>query len=70
MDNMESKLRQLRDSDPDLALILDTFEEISRVYRETLRAMGATSEQAPEVMNSSQMMASFHSSSSTDYKAD
>ncbi len=71
MSNPVSRLQQLSTEDPDLALILDVYGEIDRVYREALKAMGDTTETIPDVMNSSEVTVSFHPSASTsDYRAD
>ena len=40
MNGLTNELRRLREDDQDVALILDVFREIERVYRDTLEAMG------------------------------
>lgn len=65
MNGLTNELRRLRESDPDVALILDVFEKIERVYRDTLEAMGATSKQIPEVRNSAEVTISFRPAQSS-----
>jgi len=62
MNVVTNELRSLRENDPDLALILDTFEEIERVYQGTLEAMGSVSRNIPKVMNSAEVTVSFQPS--------
>lgn len=62
MDIVANELRSLRDSNPDLALVLDTFEEIERVYQETLEAMGSVGRNIPKVTNSAEVTLSFQPS--------
>lgn len=59
MNGLTNELRRLREDDPDVALILDVFGEIERVYRDTLEAMGATNKHTPEVRNSAEVTISF-----------
>ena len=62
MNIVTSELRSLRENNPDLALILDTFEEIERVYQGTLEAMGSVTKNIPKVMNSAEVTLSFQPS--------
>ena len=59
MNNTTKELHRLREENPDVALILDVFVEIERVYREALEAMGITSKHTPEVRNSAEVTISF-----------
>ena len=59
MNGLTNELRRLREDDQDVALILDVFREIERVYRDTLEAMGSTSKHTPEVRNSAEVTISF-----------
>jgi len=65
MDTLTDKLCRLRADDPDVAFVLDVFEQIERVYHDILEAMGVTSKHAPEVRNSAEVTVSFHSSPSS-----
>ena len=58
-------LDQLRKNDPEVALILDIFEEIQRVHDQALLAMGVTSESTLSVVDSSSVTISFHDTIST-----
>ncbi len=51
-------LTQLRQTDPAVALIMDTFENIDRVYRQSLKAMGMAQASVPEVRNSADVSVS------------
>lgn len=44
MTSLSNELRILRDTDPDVALVLEAFEDIERVYRASLIAMGQSNE--------------------------
>ena len=68
MNSLTDELRRLREQEPDVALILDTFEEIERVYRDTLEAMGVTGKHTLEAKNSAEVTISFRpvASSSSD----
>ena len=59
MNRLTNELCRLREDDPDVALVLDVFGEIERVYRDTLEAMGVTSKYTPDVRNSAQETLSF-----------
>jgi len=68
MNILTKELLRLREDDPNVSLILNVFEEIERVYREALEAMGVTAKPQPEVRNSAEVTISFRStpSSSTE----
>lgn len=59
MNSLTNELRRLREDDSDVALALDVFGEIERVYRDTLEAMGVISKHTPEVRNSAEVTISF-----------
>jgi len=65
MNGLTEELRQLRDGDPYMRLVLDTFEEIEQVYRESLETMGISSQEISEVKNSADVTISFRPSAST-----
>ncbi|MCH8878018.1 MAG: hypothetical protein IIA89_14565 [Chloroflexi bacterium] len=71
MRNLENPLDRLRQEDPDVNQIVDIYEEIDRVYRESREAMGIASEAVPDVMNSAEVTVSFTPPASTsDYIVD
>jgi hypothetical protein len=59
MSRLTDELYQLRQNDPDVALVLDAYEEIDRVYAEIIEAMGGRSKPATEIMNSANVTISF-----------
>lgn len=61
MSNLTDELRRLRKDDSDVALVLGVYEEIERVYGDTLEAMGVISKPIPEVKNSAEVTISFRS---------
>ena len=65
MNSLTDELLRLRENDPDVALILDAFGEIERVYRDALEAMGVTSKHTPEVRNSADVTVSFRPTASS-----
>lgn len=65
MDNLTKELRQLAEDEPDVALILEIYGEIDRVYRDALEAMRSTNNPTPEARNSAQMTISFHPTASS-----
>jgi hypothetical protein len=68
MDTLTNELRRLREEDPDVALVLDVYGEIERVYHDTLEAMGVTGRYTPEVRNSAEVTVSFRPTpSSSDH---
>jgi hypothetical protein len=40
MDDLTKELRQLRETDPEIGEVLGVYDEIDRVYRDALEAMG------------------------------
>jgi hypothetical protein len=40
MDNLTKELRRLREEDPEISEVLGVYDEIDRVYRDALEAMG------------------------------
>ena len=52
MAEINKQLQSLRQSDADVALILDVYEGVERVYKGALEAMGAGSSTADGVKNS------------------
>ncbi|GEM_PF-2296958 len=65
MESLTNELRELSAGDPDMALVLGTFEEIDRVYREVLEATGEMREPVLEAANSAKVMVSFRPSVSS-----
>lgn len=63
--NITDELRQLRERDPDLALILDTFATIDQIYHQSLVAMGQENEDIPLVRNSTEVTFFVDASTST-----
>ena len=63
--DITKELKQLRERDDDLALILDTFSAIDHAYRQSLMAMGQINEDIPAVKSSAEIMLSVNSSIST-----
>ena len=59
MAEINNQLQSLRQSDADVALILDIYEEVDRVYKGALEAMGAGSSTADGVRNSEDVIISF-----------
>lgn len=62
MGMLPEELRKLRESDPDVARVLDAFTQLNTVYREALKAMGAVPERSLQVANSADVTVSFDSS--------
>lgn len=52
MSELTEELRRLRENDPDIALILDKFGEINRVYCGSLEAMGSVRKHVSTVRSS------------------
>lgn len=42
MNSIVSKLQELREQNPDIAAILDSYEAVENIYTRSLYAMGAT----------------------------
>jgi hypothetical protein len=55
-------LQQLRECEPAVALILDTYEETDRIYRQSMEAMGMGGEPSIQVGNTADADVTF------DYK--
>jgi hypothetical protein len=60
MVEISSTLQSLRQSDTDVARILDVYQEIERVYRSALEAMGVESSIENAVKSSADVTISFH----------
>ncbi len=58
MSQLSEQLKQLRENEPDVALIMDTYRAISRVYSESLEAMGRTTKIESVVSNSADVILS------------
>ena len=56
---LPEELRKLRESDPELAQVMDVFARLDAVYREALKASGALPEQSLRVANSANVAVSF-----------
>lgn len=65
MSRLTEELDQLRQNDPDVALVLDVYEEINQVYSEIIEAMVGKSKPILEVMNSANLTISFHPTQSS-----
>ena len=59
------ELKELRENDPAVASILDTFTAVDAVYQQALKAMGAEIQETPAPSNSAEVSLSVGSSSST-----
>ncbi|MFA4925195.1 MAG: hypothetical protein WC524_00895 [Candidatus Aminicenantales bacterium] len=59
MENHSKGTEEIFAENPDVALIIDIFKEIERVYLESLEAMGIENRQMPSVKNSSETTISF-----------
>jgi hypothetical protein len=53
--DLTNELERIRESDSDIDLLLSEFEEIERIYHESLEAMGLLRKHIPEVENSSRV---------------
>ena len=65
MKKLTSELRELCATNPDVALILETFQEIDQVYQEVLEATGEASRPALEATSSAKVTVSFRPSLSS-----
>ncbi len=65
MNRLTDELLRLRQDDPDVGYILDVFEQIDRVYREALEAMGSRGKPTAEVRNSAEVTISFRRNQSS-----
>ena len=58
MDNLADELHRLREDDPELALVLDSYRESRRVYREVLEARRVVGPELPRSSNSAKVTVS------------
>jgi len=65
MENHSKGMMEIFADNVDIALIIDIFKEIERVYLESLEAMGIENRQMPSVKNSSEITISFRPSISS-----
>lgn len=65
MENHSKGTEEILAENRDVALIIDIFKEIERVYLESLEAMGIENRQMPSVKNSSEITISFRPSISS-----
>lgn len=65
MSALPEELSRLRQSNPDVALILDTYANIERVYTASLQAMGVNSGTVGQVRNSADVIVTFAPTPST-----
>ncbi len=54
-----TELQSLRQSDSDVSLVLDLYEEVERIYQAALEAMGAQTSTTEGVKNSADVTISF-----------
>jgi hypothetical protein len=59
MPEITERLQLLRQADQDVASILNVFDEIDRVYKAALEAMGLTSAEGETVGNSASVTITF-----------
>ncbi len=64
MSEINNYLQSLRQVDPDLARVLDVYEQVDSVYRAALEAMGLTPSFADTVKNSANVTISFRTQES------
>jgi len=62
---LTKELEEIGRNDPDVALVLNVFQEIERVYNDALEAMGGTNKGRAGVINSENVSTSFCPTSST-----
>lgn len=55
-----NELLRLREENEDIALLLDAYGELDRLYNDTLEAMGVTARPTLTVRNSSEVTVSIH----------
>jgi hypothetical protein len=65
MPNLTDELRRFREENPDVADVFESFDRANRAYRNARRALTATRGGRPEVKNSSGMVISYRSVSSS-----
>jgi hypothetical protein len=53
MNSLTRELRQLRETDPELGEVLGVYDEIDKVYRDALQAMGMTNRKGTAGVRSS-----------------
>ena len=63
MKNLSPELLKLREQDPDIALIIDTYSEIEEVYQKALEAMGRIAAPLQESCNSAKVTIQFKAES-------
>ncbi len=61
-----NQLQSLRQTDADVAFILNVYDEIDRVYKAALEAMGCGNSTHDVVKNSADVTISFHPDDSVD----
>ncbi len=60
MDGLTQELRQLRETDPEIGEVLGAYDEIDKVYRGALEAMGVVNRKGTAgVRNSAEVTLSF-----------
>lgn len=62
METITKKLNQLREADPEVALIMDYYWELEKIYKEALEAMGYQNIPLSEVGNSAEFTIVFNPS--------
>jgi len=67
MNQLTDQLRDLKASDSDVALLLDVYGEIGRIYNESLKAMGVVVAPSFGVANSAEVTLSFTNQSTSKY---
>lgn len=59
MDVVTDALKQLIETDKNLAELLETYTELDRIYRESLQALGQTTKIEASIGNTAEVTASF-----------
>ena len=59
-------LERFRRENPDIAEIIETYDNIERAYRKALEAMGIFSAQSVQVCNSAETIIAFKSDASSE----
>lgn len=67
MPDLTEELREIREQDPAIADVLDFYDEVEKVYQETLRAMGILDNPHCSIGNSSNVTLSFQDPSLSSY---
>ncbi|MHA1268121.1 MAG: hypothetical protein ACTSRS_23100 [Candidatus Helarchaeota archaeon] len=65
MQSFSEKIQEIRNEDPDIAQIFDIFDGISKIYSESLKAIGMMGQTALDVGNTAEVSVSFGPNSST-----